>query len=271
MSSAHTTVDTTSGSRPRARHDRASQVRLLAAIASVLSLPLVGACSPTRQDRAPDTTAAGTVASGQTPATPAAAPVPDPVPAPVAGVGHHAENAYDMAKAANWPAARASTDSLRTAVRAIPDTGAAATTSAARESRLQVATTLASLDHAVTARNSSEALRASNRLTELGARLAAPYNPRVPADVTLLDYYGRELEVWSAAKDNGKLRATASAMRRTWDALRARVEARGGTAEAGRFGALVSRVESARTPAAYASLAGPVLAEVDSLEAVFTK
>lgn len=264
MSSVQVMGEASCGSKPRARHGSARRARLLAA---PLSLLLIGACSQTSQDRVADTIAAGTTTGGQRPATPVAAVAPDSVPVPVAGVGHHAENAYDMAKAANWPAARASTDSLREVVSAIPDTRA----SAARATRALVVTTLASLDRAVTAQNSSEALRTSNHLTELGARLAAPYHPRVPADVTLLDYYGRELEVWSAATDTGKLRATASAMRRTWEALRGRVEARGGTAEARSFGALVSRVERARTPAAYAALAGPVLAAVDSLEAVFAK
>ena len=240
------------------------------ATASALSLLVAGACGPPRNDGATDTATRGLTVASQTPRTATAVPAPDPVPAGVAGVGHHGENVYDMAKAGKWQAARASTDSLRAAMIAIPDAGAS-TTLPARKARVLLATTFAGLDRAVTSHNSTEALRASNHVTELGARLAAPYNPRVPADVTLLDYYGRELEVWAAAKDADKLRSTAAAMRQTWDALRAQVEARGGGAEAARFAALVARVQSATTPAAYGALAGPVLAEVDNLEAVFAR
>lgn len=265
MSSTEGRIYGSRGARCGISCDRALHVRLFVTAASMLALLLAGACGPQRTDGATDSAARGVTVT-----TSNALPASDPVPGGVAGVGHHGENVYDMAKAGKWPAARASTDSLRAAMAAIPDTGAAQTRSA-RSARAQLETTLASLDRAVTSRNSTDALRASNQVTELGARLAAPYNPRVPADVTLLDYYGRELEVWAAAKDMDKLRSTAAAMRQTWDALRAQLEARGGGAEAGRFESLVARVQNATTPAAYGALAGPVLAEVDNLEAVFTR
>ena len=265
MSSTQGTTHGSRGTQCGRSCARAPHVRLASTAASLLSLLLAGACGPQRTDGATDS-----AARGVTVMTSNALPASDPVPAGVAGVGHHGENVYDMAKAGKWPAARASTDSLRAAMATIPDTGAAQARSA-RNARAQLETTLSSLDRAVTSRNSTDALRASNQVTELGARLAAPYTPRVPADVTLLDYYGRELEVWAAAKDVDKLRSTAAAMRQTWDGLRAQVEARGGGAEAARFGALVARVQSATTTAAYGALAGPVLAEVDNLESVFTK
>lgn len=212
-----------------------------------------------RDTDAPDA-AAATTAFG------AAGATVNTVPASVEALGHHAENAYDMAKVGDWAKTRASADSLRPALDALP-----APAQGAGATREDVTDAFGDLDRAITAKDRGAALRASNRLTELGARLAASYESQVPADVTLLDYYGRELEIWAAAGDRGRLRETAVAMRRTWDSLRPRLEARGGTGEAAHFETLVARVEAAGTPAVYARLATPVLDAVDTLEHVFKR
>lgn len=238
----------------------------LAVLATMLVTVVVAGCSSGTPDSAARVDSAVS-------ATPPALAAPDPVPTAVAGLGHHAENAFDMAKAADWAKARASTDSLRAAVGMLPDTGVAATPDAGRL-RSEVMTATAALDRAVTARDATVAQREANRLTELGARLASPYGPRVPAGVTLLDFYGRELELGAAqATGSGaeKLLETAAAVRRTWDEVRPQVLARGGTAEAASFDSLVTRLSAARVPADYARLATPVLDQVDHLERVFTR
>ncbi len=240
--------------------------------AAVLSVVTLAACAGT-SSRAADTTLAA--APNAAPVAVAAgagvggAPVASALPAPVEAVGHYGEDAYDMAQANDWAKARIVVDSLKQATAALPATLGADTS--AGPGAGTISANIAALDRAVTARDHSLAMRTANQLTADGARLADRYHPQVPPAVTMLDYYGRELEIWSAANNAGKLRETATAMRRTWDGLRPQVEARGGTATATRFGALVARVDSARTPAAYASVAKPVLAEVDSLEHVFTR
>lgn len=227
------------------------------------TLLVAAACS----DRAPDKAA---TPSG----TPAASvPVPaDPVPPAVAQVGHHSENVYDLAKSSNWPGVRASVDSLRAAVKLLPVSGAQA--DVMRSLRDTVGATVDTLDRAVTARDMAKLMRSANRLTQLGAALAAPYGPRTPSGVTLLDFYGRELEFWAAmpgAPAEAHLRETASAVRRTWDEIRPQVIARGGASEAASFDSLVSQVMTARTKTQYARLATPVLDKVDFLERVFTR
>ncbi|HWE43713.1 MAG TPA: hypothetical protein VG432_14500 [Gemmatimonadaceae bacterium] len=188
------------------------------------------------------------------------------LPPAVEAVGRHAEDAYDVAKAGTWTTARVIVDSLKRAVSTLP---AAAQSAVAPSGALHAE--VATLDQAVTDRNHVRAERAANHITALGAQMAAQYLAPVPANVVLLDYYGRELEIWSTANDRTKLRDTALAMSRTWGAVRPQVIARGGNAEATRFDALVSRAEGASTVAAYARLATPVLDEVDRLEAVFTR
>jgi len=98
--------------------------------------------------------------------------------------------------------------------------------------------------------------------------MTAAYKLSVPVEVTRLDYYGRELQVWAQAQDATKLQATARKMRRTWDSLRPSVKAHSAT-EAKKFETLVAQVESAKTSADYARVATPVLDEVDNLEKLF--
>lgn len=179
-------------------------------------------------------------------------------------VGHHAGNAYDYVKQADWAAARASVDSLSTSMRDVEARDTAGRGTDIRQS-------LARLDSAVARRARAQGLREANHLTEIGARLASAHDTPVPATVTLLDYYGRELEIWAQAKNSGKLSQTASEIRRTWDDLRPRVISLGGTTQAARFDRVVARVSAARTPAQYVRVAKPLLDEVDTLEAVFTR
>lgn len=230
---------------------RTSTVRRVVTLATATML-VAAACGgngETDSDRDSDALGAGRAPASSVPGVPPA----------IDALGHHAENAYDMAKASDWAKASASVDSLETAVAA--DTAARTATGAA----------LQQLRGAVAARDRRAALVAANWLTELGARLSAPHAPTVPADVTLLDYYGRELEIWAAASDLPKLRATSDAIGRTWEGLRVRVEQRGGSAEAARFGALVQRLRQARTVPEFAALATPILDDVDVLEAVFKR
>jgi hypothetical protein len=226
----------------------------------VLAVAFAGAAAACGADQGARRTDTATAMSTTPPATPAISAgtvtVPGSVPAGIDAIGHHGENAYDLVKAGNWAGARASVDSIRPMLDSIPGSATI---------------TFRELNQAVVNKDQRAALVASNHLTKLGALLSEPYHPTVPADVMLLDYDGRELEIWAAAGDRVRLRETASAMRRTWNAVRPRVEARGGATEAARFEGLVRRVEAATAPTDYARLATPILDAVDTLEQVFTR
>jgi hypothetical protein len=127
---------------------------------------------------------------------------------------------------------------------------------------------VAALDRAVTAKDRQAAMREANQVTLDVANMTTAYTLNVPVEVTKLDYYGRELEVWAQAQDSNKLQATAREMRRTWDSLRPTIAAKSAT-EAKTFEALVAQVEAAKTPADYTRVATQVLNEVDNLEKLF--
>ncbi len=77
-------------------------------------------------------------------------------------------------------------------------------------------------------------------------------------------------EIWSAAKDETKLREIAKMIRQNWDAVKAKIEAKGSTKEVTAFESLVAKTDAAKISTDYAKLATPILDEVDNLEKVFS-
>jgi hypothetical protein len=227
-----------------------AQLRFIA-----LGFLAVAACGRTNSGSSADT---GAAAATVAPAAPA-----DSLPF-YETLGHHAENAYDQVRLADWTAARASVDSLSG-----PLMRAQAQDTAGQGVEIRAA--IQSLDSAVRRRDRMQGLRDANTLTKLATLLPAAQTAKTPADVTVLDFYGRELEIWAEAKDMAKLRETSSAIQSTWKELRPRVIALGGNAEAVRFDRAAATVAAARTPAQYGKAATPVLDEVDALEVIFAK
>jgi hypothetical protein len=182
------------------------------------------------------------------------------VPTAVADVGTHGEDLYDEAKAANWTKARAILDSLDKSASELK-----------ANERSELSGALDTLRSAVAAHDRERAVEAANRVTFIGAHLTEAYQPKMPADIVRLDYYGRELEIWAARNDLGKLASTRDALRRTWDAVKPNVISHGGSAAAARTDSLVARLASATTAKEYARVAKPFLDVVDELEKPFEK
>ena len=128
---------------------------------------------------------------------------------------------------------------------------------------------IAALEKSIPVKDQLVTMRDANRVTLLAANLSKPFNPPVPVQVTLLDYYGRQLEIGAAANDITQLKQTASNISGNWNALRPVIESHGGSAEAQKFDHLVARVETAKSVNEYSSLATPLLNQVDNLEKVF--
>jgi hypothetical protein len=194
------------------------------------------------------------------------APTPTSSLAAVEGVGQHGENLYDLAKAGDWHKAATEFTALLQSEQQLRNK---MKDKSADLERLNQALTAAG--RAVEMEDRITTMREANLITLIGADLAAAFHPPVQVEVTRLDYYGRELELWSAGKNEAQLRETAEGLRRTWMTLRPLVESRGSAAEAKKFGELVSQVEAAKTPTDFGKLATPILDEVDNLEKVFMK
>lgn len=100
--------------------------------------------------------------------------------------------------------------------------------------------------------------------------MAVAYAPRVPVEVTGLDFYGRELEIGSETGTTARFESARRGIRQEWDAVRPAVSARDSPV-ARKFDGMVARIERARLPAEYRRLAQEELAEVDDLEHVFER
>lgn len=187
-------------------------------------------------------------------------------PKSLADAGEYGENIYDLAKVNNWPGAQAKLDALKNAAKKLQTEGVGTGSEVS-----QVGRAIVSLEQAVTAKDRQATMREANQITLIVANMTAQYKLVVPVEVTKLDYLGRELEIWSAANDTGKLEQTSQTIRQTWNAIRPSVEAHGGTAEAKKFEELVSETERAKSATDYQRVAKRLLDEVDNLEKVFEK
>ncbi|MEA2166596.1 MAG: hypothetical protein QOK37_4723 [Thermoanaerobaculia bacterium] len=203
--------------------------------------------------------------------TPAVATAPaatQPVlPAPAAAteeVGHYAENLYDWGKTGDWAKAQSDLAALKTAVVNLKGTGQVTDLHGADE-------LLGTIDKAVQAHDARALMHAANDLTRAAAEISRQFHPKVPVEVTLLDYYGRELELWAEEGNAARLNETRTKLRETWDAVRPSVVAKGGSTEAAQFDALIAQLTKATTPKDFAASATPILDSVDVLENVFTR
>lgn len=188
----------------------------------------------------------------------------DKIPVSLTKIGENGEAVYDAAKIDDWTKATASLTSLENAAKQMSSEMRGNNTSA-------LDSNITALREAVTAKNRLAAMQEANSITLAAAKLTAQYKPKVPVEITLLDYYGRELEIGAAANNTAKLQATAAQMRQTWDTVRPSIQAHGGSTQAQQFDSLVARVQAAKSPTEYGRLATPVLDQVDNLEKVFNR
>ena len=131
--------------------------------------------------------------------------------------------------------------------------------------------TISDLEKAVAARNRLDTMRYSNRITLIAATVEVPFRPSLPTEVSLLDYNGRELEIWSEVKKTDKLSNIVIRMHLAWQTLMPKLIEQNGIKELRRFSDLMGHLELARSPEEYGRLSRQVLAETDSLKSVFLK
>ncbi len=186
----------------------------------------------------------------------------DKVPVSLSQVGEYGETVYDMAKVSDWKKATANLTSLQNAAKNLPSEIAGKQTA-------QLNKSIVVLSEAVRTTNRQATMHDANQVTLIAAKMTNQFEPKVPVEVTLLDYYGRELEIWAATGNTAKLETTASEIQRTWNKVHPSINAHGGSTQAQKFNHLVTRIKAAKSPNDYGRLATPILDEVDNLEKVF--
>lgn len=226
--------------------------RLVIVALAVGLLTVISACSSTGDKGRVATNGSSSPSSG--------------VPPGVEGVGHYGENLYDLAKSRDWAKAAADLVSLRQSLQQL---GNETKDKGAERDRLSRA--VDALELAIRAKDRAIAMREANLVTLIGADLAAAFNPPVPIEVAKLDYFGRELEIWSEAGNEVKLREIAKEIASVWLRLQPMVRSAGGGPEARNFSELVGQLDVSLSSSDFKKLVAPFLDEVDNLEKVFTK
>lgn len=188
----------------------------------------------------------------------------DQVPQALRDVGEYAESIYDMAKVADWPKAQANLATLQQSAQLLRQQ-----TTNSDSGINQLMGSIDQLSPAIAAKDPQATQQHANQVTLLAAQITQRYQTRVPVEITLLDYYGRQLDVDAASGNLAQLQTTTHHMTQTWQAVRPAVVRHGGTAQAQQFDTLVAQANQAKTVSDYGQLATPILNQVDQLEAVF--
>ena len=129
--------------------------------------------------------------------------------------------------------------------------------------------TITDLENAIAAKDRLETMRYSNRITLIAATVAVPFKPSLPTEVSLLDYNGRELEIWSEVKKTDKLSSIVIRMHLAWQTLMPKLIEQNGIKELRRFSDIMGHLEQARVPEEYGRLSRQVLAETDIMKSIF--
>jgi len=118
-----------------------------------------------------------------------------------------------------------------------------------------------------------QALESANQLTRASMDLGEPVPATVPKEVSLLGYYGRELEIGTMAKDKNKLSGTAKDIEHTWNSLKPKIEqqSKGKGGESNQFDSLVKQLGKANSTQDYQRLSGQILDHVDKMEGMYGK
>ena len=187
------------------------------------------------------------------------------VPTALFNVSEDSEDLYDQAFASNWSKSDSALAKISRDITVLLQTQPSLKKRSAGVAALAVA-----VKRDINAKNRPAALRDINQMTRLTIEMSAAYDEPIPVEVSLLDYYGRELQVWAVAGDKAHLNSTLGALDATWQKVRPQVVARrGGTKAAQSFDATVARAKSAKSASATLQVAAPLLEEVDRLENVF--
>lgn len=200
-----------------------------------------------------------------------AAPMKRVLPEIVTDVESGAEDIVDYALSGDRASAVSAAADVRTAVN-----GPAATVLTASRVPARLVTALWSmagrLERVARHGRFVEIALAANGVSQLMPDIYARFRNRVPALILALDYFDRESQLRSLARQPAKVAVAVRGLRATWPRVRPKVRAAGGTAEAAAFDRHVRTMTGLHPTAAKRVQAEAVrgLELVDELERVFT-
>lgn len=125
------------------------------------------------------------------------------------------------------------------------------------------------LNKAITNKDTSMAMRNSNQIIFIVAEMKRKFPGKIPGEIYLLNYYERELEIWTPTNNKPWLHKTSQNIHHTWLSIRSLVLARGGAMEADNFDKLLISLDHATLCSDYNRIIPLLQKEQDSLERLF--
>jgi hypothetical protein len=230
--------------------------RIALVVTAAVLTGTVGACSKTPP---PPPVTRSTPAPAPPPAVAAYEP-----PSALVQIGETAENVFDSARAGKWSTTAERLQALRRADEDLPQ-------SVQKDDlRAQLRTHLHALEQHAAAKQKVQTMGDANAITRLAAELSEQYRTSMPYEITMLDYFGRQLETGIAARNLATLKRTTADLRQTWDHIEPAILRRGHADDARRFNDIVVELEGCRRPSDFVAPTRAELDAVDRLEAIFT-
>ena len=179
-------------------------------------------------------------------------------------ISQSSQHIYKLAKVHHWRKAQAENKKIQTFTKDLETTFPFKT--------LQFKKLIAKiylLDNAIANKDFQIAMRSSNQITFVVAQMNKNFPEKIPVEVTLLNYYERELEIWIPTGNKPWLGKTAKKISRTWLSIRPLVLAHGDTKEVYKFDLLIDNLNHASLFKEYIEITTLLQKEQDNLEKVF--
>jgi hypothetical protein len=185
----------------------------------------------------------------------------DRPPLSLLAVGEGAKDLFDGARRSNWTDAAIALQGMQESAAGLPRLSNPDLTAALRQRFQEVAEATRRMDGVAT-------MDAANAITRLVAELSEEYQPNLPYAVTLLGYYGRDLQLGIASADRIRLKQTTADLQQTWNQFEPAILQRG-TDDARRFTDILVQLDGATAPIDFVEPAQAELDAVDRLEKMF--
>jgi hypothetical protein len=173
----------------------------------------------------------------------------------------HSTQIYSLAKAENWEKVNLRLNQLKQAERRLKrDSSFAKLDSTAVEAGIQ------SLEQAVTAKDVQTTMQTANELVSKTLDLTQQAKPSNLADVMLLGYQARKLEMAASAQNIDEMNASAKAIQQTWESKKSALQTGASVEEAQQVDQVVEQIKTTQSPTDYKQLAPSLIKAEKSLE-----
>ena len=180
-------------------------------------------------------------------------------------IGEYGEDIYGYAQTGKWGKANADLKQLNRTFGKYKSSNGSTDSAFATGLGKQIQT----LSQSIGGRDRFSSMQTANLITYKTVKFTSAQNAPLPSEVTLLDYYGRELEIGSLFNNTNQIQSSVSKIRGAWNAVRSSLIEAGGDTQSKTFDNLVGSLEQHHSLNQYSKLAIAVLDKVDGLENVF--